>query len=509
MSLSIISGQQNAYDEAVDRRNRFYNDIYYKKLRLKFDGSEVKGIYRAVNDFVWRIVKSIERRRKRLKIDEVISVGSAREGTQICIPCEFDFLLILKELSCPGVISITKGCPDSLGYLHVALDETKLQRMFADIAKDGYLKSTQEYKNWVYREENGLREKLEMALQEAALANRSLEIKNEFGTLKFKRTSIESHGPAFMIHLTWQSKRTGDKMDISVDLCPAVRMSENLDNLVSPESVTCQSYYDYVQSTGSVLLIPCRRGCACVDGLCFKVAYTETEMCLMDSISEHHKKCYKILKYLINGRSGPSVANKSVLSKVFYPFFDYPTDVHSYALKVLIWNHHFKNNCDEKNSLSSCMDKLLDDIKRILEFVEHGRLYEVCVQNMLPCPFNKHTSIWSKYSRNDYHQLQRRVELPQKEAIKERFNILLESIQKFAVKDDNNLEDVNLLTVNNAGNYERVMYVIFIVAYNCLGIVIFAFLIGSYFQWACWKSRHSADVFCTCVNRISNYFYTK
>ena len=88
----------NQHDNAaaLHTLNRFYNDLYDKELSLNFDDAEVKDMYKAVTDFVQKIVETVGRRDPCLKIEEVISVGSAREGTQICTPCEYDFLLIMK-----------------------------------------------------------------------------------------------------------------------------------------------------------------------------------------------------------------------------------------------------------------------------------------------------------------------------------------------------------------------------------------------------------------------------
>ena len=88
----------------LDILNRFYNDFYDKELRLKFNDAEVTGIYDAVTEFVSKIVKTVGDRNTCLKISDVISIGSAKEGTKICTPC--DFLLILEELSRPGSVSI-------------------------------------------------------------------------------------------------------------------------------------------------------------------------------------------------------------------------------------------------------------------------------------------------------------------------------------------------------------------------------------------------------------------
>ena len=460
---------------ALHTLNRFYNELYDKELRLKFDDAEVTDMYNAVTDFVKNIVNTVGRRDPCLKIEEVISVGSAREGTQICSPCEYDFLLIMKELSYPEVYG-TEGCPNSLSYMHVRLCSARFQHSFKDIMRDGYVKSTQIYSNEIpFYVQDGLRQKLKKALRDAAVEKKLFEVSTGSGILRFKSTNIEVHGPALMVLLGWQSKRGGYIMDISVDLCPAlrvpaVRLSENVEILVTPESVTCQSYYDYAQKTGTVLLIPCRRSSSCIYGLCYKVAYTETELRLMDNISEHHKKCYKILKYLINGRPSPSIARKSVLSKVYYPFYGYPTQMHSYALKVLIWNHHFKSSRVEQNCLSLCIDELLSEIKGILTFDGTGVSNEVLVQNMLPCPFNKYASVWSKPKRNDRRNLE--VDLDDKRVLRERFLLLLESLRKVSMMDNYNFEDVQIITVNNSSYDEKRRHIFATATYVVAAVLI-------------------------------------
>ena len=136
-----------------------------------------------------------------------------------------------------------------------------------------------------FYKQDSIRQILKTSLQNVAIENATLEVTNDSGPLNFKSTEIEAHGPALMILLSWQSHHGGDSMDISTDLCPAIRaVSLRLcagKEPITPESVACQSYYEHAQKTVSELLIPCRRSATCVHRLCFKVAHTETEMRLM------------------------------------------------------------------------------------------------------------------------------------------------------------------------------------------------------------------------------------
>lgn len=56
----------------------------------------------------------------RFKSSEIISVGSYKEKTKIIAPDEFDFLVVIDELSKPGAISVVKDdAPPGFTYIEV------------------------------------------------------------------------------------------------------------------------------------------------------------------------------------------------------------------------------------------------------------------------------------------------------------------------------------------------------------------------------------------------------
>ena len=95
-------------------------------------------------------------------------------------------------------------------------------------------------------------------------------------------------------------------MDISVDLCPSLKLTGVLDNVLPPRQGICIAYLDCVRKTGSVLLMP-------REGFRFKVSFTEAELLRTEFMSEHHKTCYKILKYISNGEPFPYKESKHAL----------------------------------------------------------------------------------------------------------------------------------------------------------------------------------------------------
>ena len=132
--------------EENDTLNRFFNELLEKELDLhsKFSDQEIKDINAAVITQVNLIVKRLYEIDSRLKIHEVLLVGSAREGTQIIRPCEYDFILTLDALSKPGAVSVTPEDPegDSLEYMHVKLEDNDIKSVFHEFSDNGNVIAT-------------------------------------------------------------------------------------------------------------------------------------------------------------------------------------------------------------------------------------------------------------------------------------------------------------------------------------------------------------------------------
>ena len=97
------------------------------------------------------------------------------------------------------------------------------------------------------------------------------------------------------------------------------------------------------------------------EGHLFKVhvTYTEFELLCTSHLSQHHRKCYKLLKYIVNGEPFP---REGPTNRLITPFMDSKTGFHSYALKTLVWTHHYLWECNEKSDLSSCILKILKNL---------------------------------------------------------------------------------------------------------------------------------------------------
>ena len=138
-------------------------------------------------------------------------------------------------------------------------------------------------------------------------------------------------------------------MEIAVDLCSALKLNceDYYSTLPSSDSVVSNDL-DHVKS---VLLMP-------REGIRFKVTFTEAELQLTSSLSEHHRKCYRLLKYIINGEPFP-LETKSRIVKYFG---NRHTLFHSYALKWVAWDHHYNQQCAQA-ALGLCVAKMLSKLQ--------------------------------------------------------------------------------------------------------------------------------------------------
>ena len=202
--------------------NTFLNELYDRKLDLnnKFSSQEIKDIRGAVQDIVKQLAETIGKIDPRLKIQEVIPVGSAKENTQIIRPCEFDYILPLGALSKANIVSLESGIKKQ--FVFVKLEDDDVKHLFQDCTENDYLRGSHS----LPCVRQGLREVFCSALYQAIRLNSKTSIKKSTGKLTARRSKPESHGPAFMIGLIWERKTTEKykTMEISVDLCPALKL---------------------------------------------------------------------------------------------------------------------------------------------------------------------------------------------------------------------------------------------------------------------------------------------
>ena len=214
--------------------NKFLQDIYDKEidLNLRFSDLEINDIRDAVKILVNKLALKVGDVDERLKIADAILLGSAREGSQIVRPCEYDFALTLKYLSNANVVSLqpadTKD--NSREYVHVSIEDGHIKTKFCELidGKDARVLCS----HWLpwYRE--SLRGIFDIAIK-TAVQSTKYEVIMGTGILSLKNCEVKEHGPAFTVRLIWERATHGKTVDISVDLCPALKLAGVLDHNIT------------------------------------------------------------------------------------------------------------------------------------------------------------------------------------------------------------------------------------------------------------------------------------
>ena len=336
---------------------RFLNDLYEKEVDIKndFSDQEILDIQTAVDQQVKLLAETIGEIDPRLRIREVIPAGSAREGTNIVRPCEYDYILELGAFSNPGSVSLI--LPEeylkdvSLEFVQVKLEDSELRSLFQENIHDhDILLASRGFRVEMME---GLKDMFNAAVGRAVKLCLNESVEKNTGHLIYKIPKPEQHGPACTVMLNWQRQTSETPLKISVDLCLALRIPWEVYEIFLQSNdcdVSCD-FKTHIQNVGSILLMPNSVKCA------FKVTFTEAEILLTADLSEHHIKCYKILKYITQIEINPF---QSYSRKIMYLFQD-KTSFPSYALKIMMWNHQFTKHCFEETDIYSCVYEILSN----------------------------------------------------------------------------------------------------------------------------------------------------
>ena len=298
---------------------------------------------------------------------------------------------MLDALSQQDLIEINKVCLDKDNGVHIKLKDNRLKRKFKDLLKVDDLMCTRE--DSMFSMKDGLRECFRNGMATAMCACIKEEISCSTGVLRVDDTSVKLHGPAFNPQFEWR-RQNGKIIEISVDLCPVIRIAGEFPELLKLENVMCETYYEYARKINTVMILPTKKGQSCKNGLCFSLVFTETELELMNDLSAHHKQCYMLLKYLLNAKRLPSMGK--AFNDLVDTLIEPETAFFSYILKILVLNHHFIQKCTETKCLASCLERILRKIVNIAYFAKMV-LSGITPRNWLSNPFFKMQNVWSSH----------------------------------------------------------------------------------------------------------------
>ena len=240
---------------------RFLNDLYEKEVDIKnnFSDQEILDIQTAVDQQVILLAETIGEIDPRLRIREVIPAGSAREGTNIVRPCEYDYILELGAFSKPGSVSLI--LPEeylkdvSLEFVHVKLEDSELRSLFQENIHDHdkLLAS----RSFPLKIKEGLKDMFNAAVFRAVKLCLNESVEKKTGHLTCKSSKPEVHGPACTVMLNWHRQTSETPLKISVDLCLALRIPWEVYEIFLQSNdcdVSC-NFKTRIQNVGSVLLM--------------------------------------------------------------------------------------------------------------------------------------------------------------------------------------------------------------------------------------------------------------
>lgn len=308
--------------------NKFLDILHETNCNFNLSVSEVRDIESAVREAVSAILEKgtalkVDHRRGKynfagiskdegetymygelFKVEESLPVGSFYEGTKICAPTEFDFNIKLNV----GEISINQGCRP--GRVQVTFESSRHK--------------------WL---ENlgGLFSGMMEAALETMIADER-EIKRDSGILNL--VSVNSGSCPPLLKLSWCG--VSSTFEISVDIMPSVRCTDNFIEELGNDEHFPLEFLQLVKEHGCYLVPkPCSPKC----DKCFHVSFAQAERCLILLLSEAHRRCYRLLKWLLV---------KHILD--------------TYKVKMAMLDHVYNLKCESRGCVDKCVIAVLESL---------------------------------------------------------------------------------------------------------------------------------------------------
>ena len=269
---------------------------YEVKARFQ-DESEAELIREKLEKLVTNILAHVEKRDERFQ-NTLVKSGSVYEGTKVCTPNEFDFMIRINPLADkPSLRSCTKGD----GYVKLVLDEDRWKD-FKD--EEGFFSPnllSRHFKNLII-ESIGSISKAE--IPEGLAIERASKDESE-GRLWLLYSGIlggetnspsviysETHGPATTLDIHWQGEGSYKKLKVKVDLTPT------LDYHISKLPVQLAEFPPEFQKQVQEILQKSGFHVVPAGFDVWRISFSVAEKEILATSPEGFRACYKVLKVL-------------------------------------------------------------------------------------------------------------------------------------------------------------------------------------------------------------------
>lgn len=331
------------------QRRAFFKHLYSSRCKFEEGLEEVAHIGDNIHTIVQTLLREFGETNPVFRISKIIPTGSFYENTKVGSPDEFDFMVVLENLSQTGSIELKQGCtpwhPKVKILKNTSLYNKYIPSLNFDNTPDEYLGEPCKlvYDFWK-----------ELSSQ---ISRKPLSVKTSFGTIstvpntaqKLQFEYIKSPNVpvpadtlcAGLIHL----KTTL----IGVDLMLAIEHPDN-SSVFSTSGFPHDFSPNLKQNGCHIIAKSCHDQGHFPDPPCWFISFAAYELETMKAMDEKHKTAYKILKCLLIGE------------------INYPgkcMNLSSYMLKTALMFHvHGENKCINPRHYSSCIDDILGYLKK-------------------------------------------------------------------------------------------------------------------------------------------------
>lgn len=326
---------------------KFLEHVEKTNCDLHFDPVTVDHIYKATNLIVQHVVDDIGRIKSHLTVKEVLSVGSFAEGTKISSPNEFDFMACFDFLSRRETVRIEgiEGCQP--GYMVAFLNShddsmsDMTRPLYADICCIHHEGLRTEYQRALCDVTKSL------SMKKIVTPHGILVIKDSrFLTLRLEwhKFKVEYNGSEIYSGLCERDMpfETSYSLDIDVDIMPAVSVDDF--SLLS-------DLHGFPRHVTGILQNPkfhlvCKVSGQSPNAPYLHISHAPTDVFLVNHLHPIHKRCYKVLKYLLT--HGTHINQPVTAIKLS-----------SYVFKTAVLYHEFDKLCTGTPDIVKCCIEII------------------------------------------------------------------------------------------------------------------------------------------------------
>ena len=330
---------------------KFLEHVEKTKSNLTFDPVTIDHIYRAINLIVQHVVDEIGRIKSHLTVKEVLSIGSFPEGTKIASPNEFDFMACFDFLSRRETVRIegTKGCQP--GYMVAFLNshDDSMREMtrplYEDICCIHHQGLRADYVTTLYEVTKSL------SMKKIVTPHGILVIKDsQYLTLRleWRRFEVEYNGSEIYSGLCERDMpfEISYFLDIDVDIMPAISVEDF--SLLSDLHGFPRHITGIIENPKFHLV--CKVSGQSPNAPYLHISHAPTDVFLVKHLHPIHKRCYKVLKYLLT--HGTHVNRPEVA-----------INLTSYMFKTAVLYHEFDKLCTGTPDIVKCCIEIISYIR--------------------------------------------------------------------------------------------------------------------------------------------------